>query len=217
MHSSRSWLIRSPWVYLGALITAAGLAFGLGIGLSRHEERPPGRVLAVAEMPDEELPPSLRGRIHPPPEFASQEQWAEALPILEKAAQENPDDMTAQRQLALAYYNLGLLEKARDIYLDLLQTKEDALLRNRLGNVLRDLGDLKGAERAYRQAIVTDPELANPYVNLAELLWRQHRDSEAVAVLQQGLTMVNPESRPFLEQALESIKGQTTQPSSPTQ
>jgi Flp pilus assembly protein TadD len=76
------------------------------------------------------------------------------------------------------------------------------VVRNRLGSILRDHGDLKGAETAYRKAITTDPTLPAPYVNLAEILWRTHRDTEAEGVLRQGVAAVAPESREALERAV---------------
>ena len=92
------------------------------------------------------------------------------------------------------------------VYERLLAVKEDAVLRNRLGNVLRDRGDLKGAESNYRRALNLDPEGSDAYMNLAELYWRQHRDGEAVALLEEGLLNVTPESRPVLQRALEIME-----------
>ena len=127
------------------------------------------------------------------------EEWAALLPQLEEAAGAAPDDADAQRALALAYYNLKRLEDAATIYERLLVTAEDAVLRNRLGNTLRDMDDIQGAEGAYRKAISDDPTLAAPYLNLAELLWRRGREGEALAIIDEGLAAVPEESRAALE------------------
>jgi tetratricopeptide (TPR) repeat protein len=116
-----------------------------------------------------------------------------------------PDDINLKRKLALAYYNLGRYEEAAAIYEGLLAVQEDAVLRSRLGNTLRDMGGLSGSEAAYRQAIEDDPALAPPYLDLAELLWRQGRDGEARAVLDQGLAAVPTENRAALEQGRTAI------------
>jgi tetratricopeptide (TPR) repeat protein len=134
------------------------------------------------------------GRLQP-----AEEQWTALLPRLQELADGDPDDVNVQRKLALAYYNLGRLDDAATIYKRLLAVEEDAVLRNRLGNTLRDMGDEKGAETAYRKAVTDDPTVAPPYLNLAELLWRQGRDDEALAVIDQGLAAVSEENRARLE------------------
>ncbi len=195
-------------MYVGALALTAVVAVVLSIVLREPAAEPPGRVLATAQTPWDTNRPGLTAAF-PLPESPSQGEWEAALPILEKAAADNPENAGAQRQLALAYYNLGLLDDAQAVYERLLAAKEDAALRNRLGNVLRDQGDLGGAEDSYRHALNLDPEASDPYMNLAELYWRQHRDGEAVALLEEGLLNVTPESRPVLERALEIIESGT--------
>jgi tetratricopeptide (TPR) repeat protein len=136
----------------------------------------------------------------------SRQEWAALLPRLQKMATDNPEDVNALRKLALAHYNLDHLGEAESIYKHLLSAKEDPVLRDRLGNTLRDLGDASAAEKAYRQAIADDPMLAPPYLNLAEMLWRQGRDADAVSVLQRGLASVNEETRPLLQKGLDFLR-----------
>ena len=146
------------------------------------------------------------GRLQP-----SEEEWAALLPRLQEIAEGDPDDVNIQRKLALAYYNLGRLDDAAAIYKRLLAAEEDAVLRNRLGNTLRDSGDEAGAEAAYRTALADDPGLAPPYLNLAELLWRQGRDDEALAVIDQGLAAVSEENRARLEAGRQVLQGAKAQ------
>lgn len=131
----------------------------------------------------------------------SEDEWKGLLPLLEESAAADPADDYAQRRLALAYYNLGRLDEAEAIYLRLLEAGEDPVLRNRLGNTLRDRGDLAGAETAYRTVIAAAPTLVAAYLNLAEILWRQDRDAEAILVINQGLLAVAAGDRAALEQA----------------
>ena len=147
------------------------------------------------------------GRLEP-----SRAQWAELLPKLKKAAEADPLDVTAERKLALAYYNLGQLAEAKGIYEKLLQIKEDPVLRNRLGNTLRDMGRLAEAEGAYRKAIADDAAPAPPYLNLAELLWRQAKVKEAIAVLDAGLAAVPEDRRSALAAGRELLTGQEQAP-----
>lgn len=146
--------------------------------------------LTSAEISTEPTLASAPGRVQP-----SQDDWEALLPRLQEVVDANPGDINALRKLALAHYNLGHLDQAASIYEDLLAIEEDSVLRNRLGNTLRDMGDLAGAEAAYRRAISDDPTIAPHYLNLAELLWRQGRDGEALAVIDQGLRTVAEENR----------------------
>ncbi len=147
---------------------------------------------------------SATGRLQP-----SEQEWATLLPRLQELAVADPGDVNVQRKLALAYYNLGRLDEALTIYKRLLAAEEDAVLRNRLGNTLRDMGDEKGAEAAYRKAIADDPTLGPPYLNLAELLWRQGRDDEALDVIDAGLAAVAEEDRPRLESGRQVLERAT--------
>ncbi len=142
----------------------------------------------------------------PMPIQPSAEYWEELLPRLEQAADAAPNDVNAQRKLALAFYNLGRFDEAVAIYEQLLAIEEDAVLRDRLGNTLRDMGNASGAESAYRKAIADDPTLAPPYLNLAELLWRQGRDDEALAIIDEGLDAVPEKSRSALEEGRKVLE-----------
>lgn len=141
-----------------------------------------------------------------PHDPVSLEEWQALLPRLAEEASRDPEDDTARRRLALAFYNLGRLDEAQPVYEQLLAQAEDAVVRNRLGNVLREKGDLAGAEAAYRRASADDPALPAPYVNLAELLWRLRRTGEALDVLDTGASAVAPEARPALERAAAAIR-----------
>jgi len=137
----------------------------------------------------------------------SEDEWAELLPRLLQLVAAAPEDVNARRALALAYYNLGRFDDALAIYESLLASADDPVLRNRLGNTLRDMGDIAGAEDAYREALVADPTLAAPYLNLAELLWRQGRDQEALTIIDEGLKLVPEEDRAALEAGCEVLEG----------
>jgi tetratricopeptide (TPR) repeat protein len=178
------------------------LAIATPLSLWRTRDRPPapGPIVYAVTQPRDSAGDVSAGAIPLPRKATSKEEWTELLPQLQRAA--DSGDATARRRLALALYNLRRLDEAQTIYEALLRTKDDAVVRNRLGNTLRDSGDLKDAEAAYRKAIATDPTLPAPYVNLAEILWRTQRDTEADGVLRQGIGAVAPESRAALERAV---------------
>lgn len=144
------------------------------------------------------------GRVQP-----SRQEWEALLPRIQAVVDESPGDVNALRKLALAHYNLGRLDEAAAIYEELLAIGEDSVLRNRLGNTLRDMGDSAGAEAAYRKAIADDPAIAPHYLNLAELLWRQGRNQEALTVLNEGLESVPEERRAALEEGRRVLERTT--------
>lgn len=188
------------------------IAVPLGLWRTRDHTPAPGTVVSAVTLSRDSAGDTSVGAVPLPREATSREEWVGLLPQLQRAA--DSGDVIARRRLALALYNLGRLDETQAMYEDLLRTEDDAVLRNRLGNVLRDRGELKGAEAAYRMAIAKDPSLPAPYVNLAEILWRTHGDGEAVAILRQGLAVVAPGAGTGLERALSylSTAGRTTAP-----
>lgn len=183
-----------------ALFVTLVIAVPLGLWRTRDPTPAPGTVVSAVTLSSDSAGDVSAGAIPLTREPTSKEEWVGLLPQLQRAA--DSGDTSARRRLALALYNLGRLEEAQAIYEDLLAIEDDAVIRNRLGNTLRDRGDLKGAEAAYRLAISKDPALPAPYVNLAEIMWRTHRDTEAAAVLRQGMDVVAPGAKTGLEQAL---------------
>ena len=193
----RSWL-RSRWVtFLLATILVVVLALLIRAVASNQEP--------LDTWGHEPLLAAVTG-ITPERLQSPQEEWEQILPRVEQLVSKSPDDVNLQRKLALAYYNLGRLAEAKTIYEQLLAKQEDPVLRNRLGNTLRDMGDIAGAEAAYRKAMADNPALGSPYVNLAELLWRQDRAEQALQIIDKGLTQVQEKDRPALEKAREFLR-----------
>ena len=194
------------------IIIALGVSWLWGQGEQTAVPAEGSLVSAVTGTTDKLTDADTAGdpEISPTPgrEGPSQTQWEALLPRLQEIVRNSPEDETALRKLALAYYNLGSLPEAADIYRRLLAKEEDPVLRDRLGNTLRDMGDLDGAEETYRKAIADDPSLAPPYLNLAELLWRQGRDSEAQSVLEEGIEVVPVEAKDILIKGREVLSGQ---------
>jgi Flp pilus assembly protein TadD len=207
--------LRLGWVVLIVLVLTGLLALAAGLVFHGSGAPPAGQVLAVGTSPAwPQAVDVLAGDASSLPVQESEAEWQALLPKLQEAAKKAPGDAAAQRRLAMAYSNLGTLSEAEKVYLKLLSAGENAVIRNRLGNVYRAEGDVGKAESAYRRALATDPTLPNPYLNLAELLWRQRRDREALAVIVTGLAKVPADSRGLLEQAKATIESAAAAPSS---
>lgn len=193
------------------LVVAIALVVATATGRPEHPTEASGAQLAEAVTgttdhltPAESLGgpalPSSPGRYEP-----SRALWLDLLARLEPAVNAAPTDVNLKRKLAITYYNLGMLNEAAEVYEELIALDKDPVLRNRLGNTLRDMGETAAAEAEYRAAIAADPSQPPPYLNLAELLWRQGEDDKALALLQEGLRTVPEDKRPLLQTAYNTL------------
>lgn len=90
-----------------------------------------------------------------------------------------------------AYFNLAGIEIARKnlkgalsyIELAIEKRKSFALAYNRKGLILRDLGDMDGAEESFRKAVNLSPEDPEFCCNLAEILIKKGEKDEAKEIL----------------------------------
>lgn len=135
-------------------------------------------------------------------------EYEAALPELEKALEETPDDLPVLQDLAVAQYNLHRYEEAAQTYEKMLSIADNAFVRNNYANVLRDWGKVDMAITEYQQAIEADPSLAVAYINLASVYVRQERKDDAVALLEQGIGTVAETDR----ERLEAYRDQLTAP-----
>jgi tetratricopeptide (TPR) repeat protein len=106
---------------------------------------------------------------------------------LNRLAALEPDDLQWPRTL------LGLDQLAGDVKAAAARLEDivrrwphDAFMWYDLGNARRDLGDVGGAEAAFRKSISLDPQLAESHCNLGSLLGREGRFAEAVEFLTRG-------------------------------
>lgn len=91
-------------------------------------------------------------------------------------------------RLAAVSEDLGLTEPAMNYYSAAVAAAPDrAWTQLVYGDALRRRNDVAAAERAYRRAIAIDPDFANGYVQLAELLSANGNSVEAGVLRQQAL------------------------------
>ncbi|MHB8534772.1 MAG: PA2778 family cysteine peptidase [Sulfuricaulis sp.] len=83
-----------------------------------------------------------------------------------------------------------------------------------LGNSRYALGDLHGAEEAFRQATQNHPDAAVAFNNLAQTLAKENRQPEALAAVQRALALGGPEMDAFRD-TLKQIEIQLPRPSIP--
>ena len=133
------------------------------------------------------------------------EEYEAALPDLEKTVEAAPDDLAALQELAIAEYNTSRYEQAAATYQKMLQLKDDAFTHNNYGNVLRDWKKIGEAKAEYEKAISADAYLAAAYFNLASVLVAEGNTTEALKVLDRGLTVIAGEDKTRLETYKEQL------------
>jgi len=119
-----------------------------------------------------------------------------AVPLWRRALEAQPSLHGARRDLANAYYELGKLEEAKRLLLEVLWWDPDdhcALVA--LGNVHFRQGDLEPAERYTRLALALEPENAAALNIMALICEKKRRVEDAVALLRRA-----SELRPDLPQ-----------------
>jgi tetratricopeptide (TPR) repeat protein len=101
--------------------------------------------------------------------YFTQNKPQEAVPFLENAILENPDDIKAYLYLGIAYQQLERPDDAVAVYLKALPKGggETARIACNLGNLYFSMEKPDSAERYYTQAIEADPSYAAAYLNRA--------------------------------------------------
>ncbi len=96
----------------------------------------------------------------------SQDRVAEALPLLNKAVLAQPDDKAYRYDLAVALAKSGDINAALPHFK---RTVGEAAAHHNIASILRDAGNLRGAEQHFRQAISIQPDLSESRHALAAL------------------------------------------------
>ncbi|MDR0450561.1 MAG: tetratricopeptide repeat protein, partial [Treponema sp.] len=100
-------------------------------------------------------------------DYFMRNQPGEAVPFLENALLENPEELRAYLYLGIAYQQLGRLDDAVAVYLKALPRagNETARIACNLGNLYFSMEKTDSAEYYYTQAVKADPSYAAAYLN----------------------------------------------------
>ncbi|MEX0702936.1 MAG: tetratricopeptide repeat protein [Planctomycetales bacterium] len=99
--------------------------------------------------------------------YAAQEKWDDAIRYLHEATLAAPHEPAYRHRLAVAYARSGNIEAARPHFA---RTAGDAEAHYNIGHILFEQGDLDGAEREFRQAVVMKPQLRQAQQMLDEVV-----------------------------------------------
>ena len=96
---------------------------------------------------------------------------------------------------AIALEDEGKYAEAAGRYRDILASHPDSVVAwTDLGNAEQHLGDLAGAEEAFRKALALDPDSRDALNNLAWLLYQQKRFEEAEAFARKAVSQRGPDA-----------------------
>lgn len=128
---------------------------------------------------------------------------AQYLPMLEQAVAQDPNDARMLRYLGREYYRGKQYEKAIAILSRHTAVEnwdvECAASFREMARCHWHLDDLQQAEADYRRSIAACPTMREGYIELAQLLHLLSRDTEAISLLNDALTIQAPHPTYFNE------------------
>lgn len=134
--------------------------------------------------------------------FMRQGDYANAILVLNRAVQQQPDNTALLKDLAFSHYYQKENQKALEIIKPLLDRSDaDDQTFQIAGNIYKALGMLKECEKMYKKGIRKFPSSGALYNEYGELLIAQ-RDPEAIEIWEKGIEADPSYSRNYYHAAL---------------
>ncbi|HEX2608420.1 MAG TPA: tetratricopeptide repeat protein [Flavisolibacter sp.] len=136
---------------------------------------------SLAQSPTEQTPAeTARG-------FMRTGDWDNAILVLNRALQQDPNNLSLQKDLTLSYYYKRDYSKALDHVKPLLERDDaDVVVYQIAGNVYKALEEVKDADKMYKKALKKFPNSGALYSEYGELLWAKN-DYEAIKYWEKGI------------------------------
>ena len=121
-------------------------------------------------------------------QFMRSGDWANAVLVLNKALQKEPQNILILKDLAMTYYYQRDFAKAREIIKPLVD-KDDADVQayQIAGNVYKALQERKEAEKMYKKALKKYPTSGPLYAEYGELLWMMNENFTSIEQWELGI------------------------------
>ena len=120
--------------------------------------------------------------------FSKQNDFENALLVLNKAAQMRPGDLTIQRELAYMYYRSGNYRDALPTVQSLTERQDaDVPCFQIAANVYKGIGDPKECEKVYKKGLKKFPNSGALYFEYGELMLTQQQSGEAIKLWEKGI------------------------------
>ncbi len=119
--------------------------------------------------------------------FMKQGDYANALLVLNRAAQMEPSNIGVMKELSLSHYYQGSYENALQAIkpaLDMPGADDQAF--QVAGNIYKQMGQRKDAEKIYKRGLKKFPSSGTLYNDLGEIQWAQ-QDREAIKSWEKGI------------------------------
>lgn len=120
--------------------------------------------------------------------FTKNGDYDNAVLVLQKAAQQKPQDLTIQKELVYTHYRAGNYKEAAPMAINL-YNREDADVQayQIAGNVFKGMGDAKESDKLYKKALKTFPNSGVLYFEYGELMLTQQQRNEAIKLWEKGI------------------------------
>jgi len=132
------------------------------------------------------------------------DQPEKAKKAIQRAKQENPDDVALMQTEADLYYNLGDMESYNRIMSEISEKNpNDPIVFYNLGVSAEKLEDFDSARKYYERAIELDPTLSNAYNNIASIILAEDR---IITEEMNGLGMSSADAKKYDELKAKKIE-----------
>lgn len=120
--------------------------------------------------------------------FSRSGDFDNAILVLQKAAQQKPDDLEIQKELTYTHFRAGNFKDAAPLALAL-SAREDADVQayQIAGNVFKGVGDPKECDKLYKKALKKYPNSGVLYFEYGEIMLTQQQRNEAIKLWEQGI------------------------------
>jgi tetratricopeptide (TPR) repeat protein len=110
-----------------------------------------------------------------------------AVLVLNRAVQEDPENLEIHQNLTMAYYKKRDFTKALEEVKYMLEREDaDVITFQIAGNVYKEVEDLKGADKMYKKALKKFPKSGPLYSEYGEFLWAK-KDNDAIEYWENGI------------------------------
>jgi len=189
---------RRAWILFAGLM-GLGLAAGVLVSvLPAEPESPAGKAgpdVSVAPNPPTS-PGAWRSEVEA---LLAAEDVQGAIEALERHVSSDPDAAEPQRLLMQTLVDAERFEEARRVAERALERwPEDVTLQSGLGVSLLRLGESELALQQFELAVTTNPDVLEPHLLLAELLWRQARLERALSICDRAVELDTRSGRAYL-------------------
>jgi Tfp pilus assembly protein PilF len=113
--------------------------------------------------------------------------WDNAILVLTRALQQDPNNLEMQKDLVMSYYYKRDYAKASELIKPMLDKDEaDEATFQIAGNIYKALEEVKDAEKMYKKALKNFPRSGPLYSEYGELLWEK-KDYSAINLWEKGI------------------------------